>query len=61
MKEVEVRQLGEFVTKHESCYTTIGKNPEMHVRVSQTGIGTAYIIKCWSCKEEKNVADVESW
>lgn len=59
---IEQGRLEAFKEKHaESCpgITTIGG--KFTYIFTPTGIGTAIIVRCNACGEEKDITDVDSW
>ena len=59
---VELARLTAFKEKHaKSCpaITTIGG--KFTYIFTPTGVGTAIVVRCNACGEEKDITDVDSW
>lgn len=62
LSPIELARLKAFKDKHaESCpgITTIGG--KFTYIFTPTGIGTAVVVRCNACGEEKDITDVDSW
>ena len=62
LSPIELARLKAFKDKHaESCpgITTIGG--KFTYIFTPTGIGTAVVVRCNACGEEKDITDIDSW
>lgn len=60
MDRVEAAKLTRFVRKHEE-HKVKHTDFDFTLKITETGLGTTYTIKCLNCRDEKNLANVSKW
>lgn len=59
---IELARLTAFKEKHaESCPAITAIGGKFTYIFTPTGIGTAIVVRCNACGEEKDITDVNSW